>query len=490
MHKPGLTKPFRRFTAVAVSFLVLFSPVCLYAQDSLPALRVSSNHRFLESASGKPFFYLADTAWNLFFRLNRQDMDYYLRNRAGKGFTVVQATLLSNENGLTEPTPEGQTPFRNGDPDEPNEKYFESVDFAVTRANEYGLYMAVLPVWGTYVKQDTWKNEIYNTRPIFTKESAYRYGLFLGKRYANHTNVLWVLGGDRSPAGVEDVWEAMAKGLREGDGGRHLITYHPGGQTSSTQYLADKTWLDFNMLQVGHYRFDGMDAQAVQHDYELKPTKPIVNGETTYEDMPCNFTTANPRFNAYDVRKAAYRSVFAGAFGHTYGDNNIWQMYEKGKIPVDGAQTEWGQALDAPGSFQMRHLRALMESRPFFSRIPDQSIILPDAEAAGHDSDRIQVTRDGKAGQKDATFIFVYLPILKKVDIDTRVIPASRLKAWWYDPRTGSSFPLGAFQNEGHFSPHGGRIIRDQLPRDTQGGPDWVLVIDSAEAGYLAPGGG
>ncbi|WP_395821362.1 DUF4038 domain-containing protein [Archangium minus] len=39
----------------------------------LPKLRVSSNSRYLVKEDGSPFFYLGDTAWELFHRLNRSE---------------------------------------------------------------------------------------------------------------------------------------------------------------------------------------------------------------------------------------------------------------------------------------------------------------------------------------------------------------------------------------------------------------------------------
>jgi hypothetical protein len=448
---------------------------------SVQGLRVSANHRYLVKEDGTPFFYLADTAWELFHRLSRGDIDYYLRNRAGKGFTVIQATLLAEDNGLSVENAEGELPLLNFDPATPNDNYFSLVDYTVDKAAADGLYMALLPTWGSWV--DGKPHRIWEGRKVFNARNAYLYGLFLGKRYAAKPNIIWVLGGDRSPVGHMEIWDVMAKGLREGDGGTHLITYHPGGGTSSSQFLSKAPWLDFNMLQVGHYRFNDDDAEAVQHDYDSQPRRPVVDGETTYEDMPCDTLPQNPRFIAYDVRKAAYWAVFAGAMGHTYGHNSVWQMYRKGDVPVDGARIEWMQALDAEGSFQMVHLRNLIESRPYLTRIPDQSLILPDARAVGRDSDRVQITRDGTVGKNDATYIFAYLPILKIVDINTSVVPSSTLRAWWYDPRTGAFLLIGVFKNHGDFSPKG-----DQLPRASQGGPDWVLVIDDALRGYSAPG--
>ena len=448
---------------------------------SVQSLRVSANHRYLVRKDGTPFFYLADTAWELFHRLSKGDIDYYLRNRADKGFTVIQATLLAEDNGLSVKNAEGELPLLNFDPATPNDKYFRLVDYTVDKAAADGLYTALLPTWGSWV--DGKPHRIWEGRKVFNARNAYLYGLFLGKRYATKPNIIWVLGGDRSPVGHMEIWNAMAKGLREGDGGRHLITYHPGGGTSSSQFLSKASWLDFNMLQVGHYRFNGDDAEAVQHDYNSQPTRPVVDGETTYEDMPVDTLPQNPRFKAYDVRKAAYWAVFAGAMGHTYGHNSVWQMHRKGDVPIDGARIEWMKALDAEGSSEMVHLRDLMESRPYLTRIPDQSLILPNVQTIGRDSDHVQITRDGVVGQNDATYIFAYFPVLKYFGINTSIIPSSTLRAWWYNPRNGESRLIGALKNDGDFSPK-----TDQLPQASEGGPDWILVIDDASKGYPAPG--
>lgn len=478
-------------SSTRMAFIVLLCMGWSAQAYALPWLKVSKNHRYLVTENNRPFFYLADTAWELFGKLDRADADYYLRNRAGKGFTAVQACILPEMNGLTTPNAEGNVPLVGLDPDKPNEAYFQLVDHDVQVANQDGIYMALLPTWGAWV--DGKPHRLFAGHKIFNVQNAYRYGLFLGSRYHDNPNIIWVLGGDRSPEGHMDIWNAMAKGLRAGDEGRHLITYHPRGQETSSTSLDHSSWLDFNMVQVGYYRKDGQDAEAITHDYNLKPAKPVVDGETTYEGGEIAATTANPKFAAYDVRKAAYWSVFAGAMGFTYGNNSIWRFYRtEGPHFYASPGVEWSDALDSKGSFQMRHLRALMLSRPYLTRIPDQSLALPSGtyptNPIGHDSDRIQITRDGTPGHSDATYIFAYLPIQKRIVLDTRVIAGKFLRAWWYDPRTGCAFPLGTFPNTGRFSPRGNNMVRDQLPRNSQGGPDWVLVLDDASKGYAPPG--
>jgi hypothetical protein len=128
-------------------------------------------------------------------------------------------------------------------------------------------------------------------------------------------------------------------------------------------------------------------------------------------------------------------------------------------------------------------VRARNIKQSISTAFPDQGLILPNAQAVGHDSCRIQIMRDGTVGKNDATYIFAYLPILKFVDINTSVIPSSNLRAWWYDPCSDGSLPIAFFKNHGDFSPKG-----DQLPQASEGGPDWVLVIDDASKGNSAPG--
>src|SRR5438874_1468575 len=120
---------------------ILAASVALPLLAAPPRLKVSDNHRFLVKDDGSPFFYLGDTAWELFHRLNREDAELYLRNRADKGFTVIQAVVLAEEDGLHDPNAYGQTPLIDDDPAKPNEAYFQHVDWIVNKAEELGLFI-------------------------------------------------------------------------------------------------------------------------------------------------------------------------------------------------------------------------------------------------------------------------------------------------------------------------------------------------------------
>ena len=60
------------------------------------------------------------------------------------------------------------------------------------------------------------------------------YGELLGRRYKN-SDLVWIIGGDRLVDDEEKltIWRAMAEGLRIGDEGQHLITFHPRGGDDS-----------------------------------------------------------------------------------------------------------------------------------------------------------------------------------------------------------------------------------------------------------------
>ena len=119
----------------------------------LPRLRVSDNHRFLVTADGKPFFWLGDTTWELFHRLNRQQAEQLLDNRAKNGFNVIQAVAIAELDGHSDPDPYGHLPLTDLDParpavkDGPDNDYWDHVDFVVQAANRRGIYVGFLPTW-------------------------------------------------------------------------------------------------------------------------------------------------------------------------------------------------------------------------------------------------------------------------------------------------------------------------------------------------------
>lgn len=60
------------------------------------AIQPSANGRHLvrHLRPEEPFFYLGETAWHLFQRLDEAEVRFFLRNRAAKGFNAIMAVLV------------------------------------------------------------------------------------------------------------------------------------------------------------------------------------------------------------------------------------------------------------------------------------------------------------------------------------------------------------------------------------------------------------
>ncbi|MDR2955539.1 MAG: glycoside hydrolase family 140 protein [Prevotella sp.] len=419
-------------------------------------LEVSANGRYIQHKNGTPFFYLGDTAWELFHRLNEEETEMYLENRRAKGFTVIQAVVLAEHNGLNTTNRNGDKPLIDNDPLKPNENYFKWVDKVIKMAEKKGLYIGLLPTWGDKVDKK------WGVGPeIFNKENAYTYGAWLGKRYQKSKNIIWIVGGDR-PGGEQnyEIWEAMAKSIKSEDN-NHLMTFHPSGDASSSQWFHNSEWLDFNMAQTGHcHRRYEFYSNHIVNDYNKAPVKPCMDGEPNYENHPiCWKPDEQGWFDDVDVRLSAYWSLFSGAFGYTYGCHDIWQMLDEGRTPVGFARGNWKVSLDLPGAYDMIHIRRLLEPLDWDTRKPVDDIIVSDNTSP---KDRI-VALAGK------DYILIYFPTGKEAVFNlTKLELAQNLSMKWFDPRTGEYKDAGGLQN----------IKNHKITPPTSGhGNDWILVI-------------
>jgi len=455
-------------------FLILASIKCFPQQTwNHGRLKVTSDGHYLQYEDGSPFFWLGDTGWELFHRLKKEEIKQYLENRRRKGFNVIQAVVLAEFDGLKKPNQYGDIPLLNMDPAKPNEKYFEFIDTVVKMAREKNMYIGLLPTWGDKVTL------AWGTGPvIFNESNAYIYGRWIGNRYKNSLNIIWILGGDRPPkndsADWRPIWKAMAKGILDATDGKSLITYHPsGGSSSTSQYINDATWLNINMMQSGHG--GGHDVPVwtwIERDRKLVPVKPTLDAEPNYEDHPVNpwpkWDSANGFFNEYDVRKQTYRSVFAGACGVTYGHHSVWQFWSPREEKINHADCYWTEAIDRPGAFQVGYLRYLIESRPPLNRIPDQSLI---ASGQGEKGEYIAAFRDG-----DNRYAMIYMPYGKKIEIKTGWLKNQNVLAWWFNPKNGKAQKIGMLKRKDQMS---------FMPPSSGFLNDWVLILD--DPGYTFP---
>jgi hypothetical protein len=462
----------------------------------LPRIAVHPGGHYLQTEDGRPFFWLGDTAWQLVNSTTREECNYYLHTRARQAFTVIQTVALPENDSLRRAGPLGVLPFEGADPARPNSAYFDRVVEIVDEAASVGLYVALVPVWGDKLTAP-WGDgpRVFTTANL---PVARGYGRYIAGRLKDRTNVVWVLGGDRPPRlpGLKNdflqnlakeagfpaeqdwtpIWREIAAGLEEGLGRAPVVLYHPqGGEEGSSVYLHREPWLSINGMQSGHGGGHDLPVwEWIARDWAMAPAKPTMDIEPNYEDHPYNpwprWDPSTGYFRDHDVRKQTWRSVLAGGCGVTYGHHAVWGFVGPRNDVVNHADRDWVDATHRPGGRQMVYLRRLLESRPYFDRVPDATLIGGDA---GEGAQHIVAARD-RAG----SYAFVYFPTTdQSATIDLARLRGKALRAWWYDPRTGIGTLIGEVP--------GGAPRRFRTPPY---GPDWALVLDDPAAGYGPPG--
>jgi hypothetical protein len=389
-----------------------------------------------------------------------------------KGFNVVQVSILHEipfYNVYGKPAlPYGFDFSKIGT--SPDYGYWDHIDYMVKSAAKNGLYVAMVCVWGSAVNAG-----------LLSAENAVKYGTFLANRYKDKPNVIWIIGGDTPGDKKPEVWKALATTIRSIDK-NHLMTYHPRGRNCSAQWFNDEAWLDFNMFQSGHRRYGQRSGDGellkeenteednwryVENTYKSANPKPILDGEPSYEDIPAGLHDGTERrWQACDVRRYAYWSVFAGSFGHTYGNNSVMQMWTPGLKPAYFADKPWYQALELPGYGQMRYLKALMLTFPFTQGEPAQSILVGEN---GQQYDHLVAT-------KGPGYALVYNYTGREIKINLDAISLEPKNLWWFDPATGS---LQFIENKP------GGIVTYVPEGGNRPGNDKVLIVTDATKNYL-----
>lgn len=424
-------------------------------------LHVDEQGKYLMEGD-KPFFWLGDTAWLMLQKLNKDEIYTYLRNRKEKGFNVIQTVLVH-----VLPGKEIMSSLAPGVKDVAQKEYWLFVDEILEMAEEMGMYIGLLPSWGSLVKDG-----------ILNMDNIGEYAEFIGKRYQNRKNLIWILGGDvRGDAGKE-VFCKEAKILKSYNPDR-LIAYHPFGRTSSSLWFHDEEWLDFNMFQSGHRRYDqaslgewddnaeketffGEDSwKYVVRDHGHTKMKPTLDAEPSYEGIPQGLhNPRNPYWEEWDVRRYAYWSVFEGATGHTYGSNAIMQFYDNlSEIGAYGVREVWQDAMHHPGAGQMQHLKHLMESIDYTKGKPNDKMLLFGQKERYH---RISVF----AGED---YVLCYDYMGDEFMLDLSAYMDKKMDAYWMNPQDGTySYIATITDTKKYFA---SPVARKDKAND------WVLVL-------------
>jgi hypothetical protein len=399
-------------------FILVFAATLVGMSASLPSdagasgpIRVSDNGRYFVDEHGKPFYFLADTQWELFRRFSLDEAKLILENRKAKGFTVVMVMLTGVGPG-TEPNLAGERPWINNDPSSPNPAYFNHVDAVLKVARENDLQLLI----GLY-------HQTYGAR--MTLSNARPWAAWVTSRYRDFPNILWTLY-PKANESSRPLIARLAEGIQEGDRGKHLVSVHPDPSPASSSFMHAEPWLSFNSIQV--WKDLPLIYPMTLGDYGKLPTKPATMLEGVYEKGEEYGYPIIPLL----VRREAYYTCLAGGF-HGYGHNDSWRV-----------KPAWRAALDDPGSQQMTILKTVFTELPeWWTMIPDQSVFSRGGNIQG---DALNLAARSTTGW----WLVCYLAGEPNVGIDLSKLKAGEAtSASWINPATGDRLPIGIFPPTG-----------------------------------------
>lgn len=424
-------------------------------------LEVRKNYLY---EAGKPFFWLGDTAWLLTEKLSMEEIKIYLRNRSALGYNVIQVVLLyalPDRQGI-----ESEMPVY--DKMTYQKEYFEFVNEVISYAATLGIYVALLPTWGSFFK-----------KRILHEDNVEEFADFLVKTFAHHANLVWVLGGDVKGDVNIPAYDRFGKAIKTRDT-EHLVTFHPFGRTLSARWFNDCEWLDFNMFQSGHRRYDQMRLKAwddvtevyygedawryVVENFQYENPKPCLDGEPSYEGVVQGLhDPKEPYWEAKDLRRYAYWSVFEGACGFTYGNNAIIQFYDplKGEGTY-GARESWQEALHAEGGAELQYLKKLMENVDFTVGRAHEDYLKSPQKERYH---RISIF----AGED---YLLVYDYSGDEFELSLTAYKDKEMDAYWMNPQNGSLSYIETFLGLDS------KVFRPTKRHEDSN--DWVLVLKKA----------
>jgi hypothetical protein len=451
-RRPG--RGIRLLPALCWAAVALATPrlaSCWAAASPAYPLKVSPGQHYLVDQNNVPFFIQGDSPWYIIQRLNAADVDTYLSTRSAQGFNSIILDLQSHKfgsGGGTYPCANiyGQIPFTgvlggNTNFLTYNENYYTNADYVIQRAAYYGICVFLFPLYAGYQGGDEgWYRDMLGNG----SNSVYQFAQFVGNRYKNQPNIVWIGGGDFQMPSM-DLADAVMNGVLSQDS-NHICTAHAGRTVSALDYYS-RPWCTLNSTYTRTISY----SKALT-DYGRLPVAPTFLLESYYE----------PGVTALACRQEAWGAITYGCAGHFYGNDSLWPF-------SDG----WQGLLTSTAATTITNIVTLMATRPWHNCVPDfdHTLVTSGYGTAGQ-TDYLTAMRE--ADGKTAIIYFPQGTMVPTVDL-TRISGSTAI-AWWYNPRTGAATAIGTYSTTG---------TRTFTPPDAS---DWVLVVDDASQHYRAPG--
>jgi uncharacterized protein (TIGR03437 family) len=428
------------------------------AAATVPTMRLSQDGRHLIGPDGNPVFIAGDAGWSLFVQPTLEDADLYLTDRAAKGFNLVLANLIDAKFASKAPRNiYGEAPFtRAGDFTTPNEAYFARADAVIRLAGQKGITILLDPIYlGWQCGDQGWCREVQAA----TNSQMRFWGRYLGSRYKDFPNIVWIIGGDANPFAynVGDKLREMVAGIKEFDAA-HLMTAHNDPGNSAQDIWGGDAWLDLNT--VYQYGIETLLAMA-REEAVRGGALPLFMLESAYE-REHNSTPASLRYQAYGA------TLWGATLGSIFGNCPLWSFgFDDGWC----APTNWKGQLNSTGAVEFGVFASLMRSRKFWLLAPDYShSVMTDGYGSG-------ASLATTARASDGSTVISYIPTPRRVTMNLAAIKDSggQVRCSWFNPRSGVTTVLGTYPDSG---------TQDFTPPDQN---DWVLIMDAASAGSARP---
>lgn len=464
-------------------------------EATLFPIKVSPNGRYLVDKNNKPFRIQGDAAWSLVANLTYAEADKYLSNRQTKGFNSVLVNLIehkfaqggkgSNLDGVPM-NRNGVLPFtgREGggvydgtwgtaDFSTPNQAYFAFAASIIDLAAQKGMLVNLAPMFLGFNGRDAgWWAEL--TNHANTQAVSYNFGLYIGSRFKDRKNVIWIIGGDYFPPTGSEGEARLLKFMQgvKAAGAAQLWSGDWSASCLSTYETAFAPSMDINAVytygMLGHPGATYGEARAGRAH---SPPQPAYLKETGYEDE--GWFPGDPA----SVRMYQYYAILGGATaGGFFGNRDVWKFATDSWWfdPGGFGHGPWTTAMDSTGTLDFVYLGRLLDSVPWYDLIPsDLSEMKTLITAGGGNYGTIDYV--AAAATFDGKDLLAYIPPIRKaptsITVDMTAL-AGPSRGSWFDPSSGSyaDIPGGAFPNLATRTFTSPGI-------NARGDGDWVLVL-------------
>lgn len=430
------------------------------AQVSFP-LQFGTNQRHLADQTGQAFLIKEFSAWGLLQAISETDEAAFLDSLRAEGFNTVLTSIVSNASsqmGGNPPFWQGVSPFEvQWDFSTPNEVYFQHVDRFLQMAQEKGFFVMLVPCYLGYYTDpgQGWWDEVRGSNN--SAEKMRKYGEFLGKRYRETNNIMWVAGGDNDAKGEDEPFmRQLIEGIKKYDD-RHLWTGH-FCNTFQTFWSTDNPLYRDHMDIDGQYVWKEISLgergpQYVSELQQYRKGKMIFQIDQSYEhDVPHYADNENYQW----MRRKIYDGLLSGCAGTSFSSGTLDNQCYWFK--------DWKPLMDTPGMKQTANCFKLFDALPWQDLIPDTTdqIILAGRGEFGS-LDYICAARSA-----DGSCYVMYIPSGRTYYVSIKAMSGKRMRVHWYNPRSGRSIRIG---HVGGGDERFGVVCPD--------GEDWVMVFDN-----------